>query len=78
MVGVFAPAGRLAEFFALWTFAVQLAAVVGPLTYGLVTWATHGNQRLAILVTGLFFVGGLALLARVRMPGREAAAVLPG
>lgn len=79
MVGVFAPAGRLAEFFALWTFAVQLAAVVGPLTYGLVTWVTHGNQRLAILVTGLFFVGGLALLARVRMPGRtERAAVLPG
>ncbi|HEY0296207.1 MAG TPA: MFS transporter [Bordetella sp.] len=70
MVGVFAPAERLAEFFALWTFAVQLAAVVGPLTYGLVTWFTHGNHRLAILVTGLFFVGGLALLARVRMPRR--------
>lgn len=71
MVGVFAPADRLAEFFALWTFAVQLAAVVGPLTYGLVTWVTHGNHRLAILLTGLFFVGGLALLARVRVPHRS-------
>ena len=60
-------AGRLAEFFSLWTFAVQLAAVIGPLTYGLVTWATDGNHRLAILVTGLFFVGGLALLSRVDM-----------
>ena len=38
--GALAPAGRLAEFFSLWTFAVQLAAVIGPLTYGLVTWAT--------------------------------------
>ena len=46
---------------------MQLAAVIGPLTYGLVTWATHGNHRLAILVTGLFFVGGLALLSRVDM-----------
>ncbi|ANY18205.1 MFS transporter [Bordetella pseudohinzii] len=65
MTGALAPEGRLAEFFALWTFAVQLAAVVGPLTYGLVTWITAGNHRLAILVTGLFFVGGLLLLARV-------------
>jgi UMF1 family MFS transporter len=65
MVGALAPAKRSAEFFALWTFSVQLAAVVGPLTYGLVTWLTHGNHRLAILVTGLFFVGGLALLKRV-------------
>ena len=65
--GALAPAGRLAEFFSLWTFAVQLAAVIGPLTYGLVTWATDGNHRLAILVTGLFFVGGLALLSRVDM-----------
>ncbi|WP_094813465.1 MFS transporter [Bordetella genomosp. 12] len=65
MTGALAPAGRLAEFFALWTFAVQLAAVIGPLTYGIVTWLTAGNHRLAILVTGLFFVGGLLLLARV-------------
>ncbi|AOB41494.1 MFS transporter [Bordetella parapertussis] len=67
MTGALAPAGRLAEFFALWTFAIQLAAVVGPLTYGLVTWLTVGNHRLAILVTGLFFVGGLILLTRVDM-----------
>jgi UMF1 family MFS transporter len=65
MVGALAPEKRLAEFFALWTFSVQLAAVIGPLTYGIVTWLTQGNHRLAILVTGLFFVGGLALLRRV-------------
>ena len=65
MVGALAPGKRLAEFFALWTFAVQLAAVVGPLTYGVVTWLTMGNHRLAILVTGVFFVGGLLLLTRV-------------
>jgi UMF1 family MFS transporter len=65
MTGALAPSTRLAEFFGLWTFAVQLAAVIGPLSYGLVTWLTGGNHRLAILLTGLFFVAGLALLARV-------------
>ncbi|MBV2182816.1 MAG: MFS transporter [Castellaniella sp.] len=65
MVGVLAPSHRPAEFFALWTFAVQLAAVVGPLTYGGLVWATHGDHRAALLVTGLFFVAGLWLLGRL-------------
>lgn len=65
MVGALAPAGRLAEFYGLWAFATQLAAVVGPLCYGLVTWATGGNHRLALLFTGLFFVLGLAVLTRL-------------
>jgi MFS transporter, UMF1 family len=62
MVGVFAPRARLAEFYGLWTFATSLASIVGPVTYGLVTWATAGNHRLAILSTGLFFaIGWLAI-----------------
>jgi len=65
MVGGLAPSGRLAEFYSLWTFATQLAAVVGPLSYGLVTWITGGNHRLALLITGLFFIAGLAVLARM-------------
>ena len=73
MAGAFAPEARLAEFFGLWTFAVRLAAIVGPMTYGLVTLATGGNHRAAILSTGLFFVAGLALLAPVDV-GRGVAA----
>ena len=65
MVGVLAPSHRPAEFYSLWTFATQLAAVTGPLCYGLVTWATAGNHRLALLLTGLFFVAGLLVLMRV-------------
>lgn len=65
MVGAFAPPGRLAEFYSLWTFATQLAAVVGPLSYGLVTWFTNGNHRLALLCTGLFFVVGFLVLMRL-------------
>lgn len=65
MVGAMAPRHRLAEFYSLWTFAIQLAAVVGPLCYGLVTWLTGGNHRLALLFTGMFFVAGLLVLSRV-------------
>ena len=65
LVGIFAPERHLAEFYGLWTFSVRLAAIIGPLTYGLVTWLTAGNHRLAILTTGLFFAIGLMLLRPV-------------
>ncbi|HLS43031.1 MAG TPA: MFS transporter [Paenalcaligenes sp.] len=65
MVGAFSPDQRLAEFYALWTFAIQLAAVVGPLCYGLVTWLTDGNHRLALSFTSSFFLGGLLVLWRI-------------
>jgi MFS transporter, UMF1 family len=39
-----------------------------------VTWFSQGDHRLAILVTGVFFVAGLALLAGVDVErGRRAA-----
>ena len=65
VAGLLAPPGRLAEFFGLWAFATRLSAIVGPVTYGLVTWVTGGNHRLAIASTGVFFVAGLWLLRRV-------------
>ncbi|MBX3605181.1 MAG: MFS transporter, partial [Piscinibacter sp.] len=74
VVGVFAPPAQRAEFFGLWTFATRLSAIVGPLTYGLVTWMTGGNHRLAILSTALFFVLGLVLLAPIRVERGIAAA----
>ena len=74
MAGLFAPANRLAEFFGLWTFAVRLSAIIGPITYGLVTLATAGNHRIAIFSTGIFFVLGLIVLRRVDMARGMAAA----
>ncbi len=65
MAALFAPADRLAEFFGLWTFAVRLSAIIGPITYGLVTLMTAGNHRIAILSTGAYFVVGLLVLRRV-------------
>ena len=65
IAGLLAPPARLAEFFGLWAFATRLAAILGPVTYGLVTWATAGNHRIAIVSTALFFVLGLLLLRPV-------------
>ena len=74
MVGVFAPQRQLAEFYGLWTFAIRLASIIGPLSYGAITWMTGGDQRKAILSTALLFVIGLVLLMRIDMArGRQAA-----
>ena len=67
MAGLLVPKQRLAEFFGLWTFAIRLASILGPLSYGLITWITGGNHRLAIGSTALLFVLGLWLLRPVDM-----------
>ena len=74
MVGYLSPASRAEEYFGLWGLAVKLSAIVGPITYGLVTWTTGGDHRLAILITGGYFVVGLAILATIDVArGRRAA-----
>jgi UMF1 family MFS transporter len=78
LVGYLSPEARRAEFFGLWGFAVKLSSIIGPMSYGLVTWVTRGDHRLAILVTGAFFVVGLALLSGVDVArGRRAALADP-
>jgi len=74
LVGALAPAARRAEFFGLWGLAVKLSAILGPVTYGLVSWLTQGNHRTAILFTGVFFVAGLLLLSGVDVARGERAA----
>ena len=64
-IAYLAPTGREAEIFGIWGVGVNLAAILGPLTYGLVTWFSGDEHRLAMLTTGLFFLVGLLLLWRV-------------
>ena len=74
MAGLFAPPKQLGEFFGLWTFATRLASIIGPLSYGAITWMTGGNQRIAIMSTSVLFLAGLLLLLPVNVQrGREAA-----
>ena len=63
IVAILSPKTRSAEFFSFWNMALWLAAIVGPLAYGSVTWITNNDHRLAICVTGLFF--GAAVLALI-------------
>jgi UMF1 family MFS transporter len=74
MAAMFAPQKQLAEFFGLWTFSTRLAAIIGPLMYGAITWATGGNQRVAIASTTLLFVAGLIALIPINVARGRAAA----
>lgn len=74
IVGLLAPPTRLAEFFGLWGLAVKLSAILGPMTYGLTSWLSGGDHRLAMLITGSYFVVGLLILAGVNLErGRQVA-----
>lgn len=77
LAGMFAPPRQLAEFYGLWTLAIRFSSIIGPLTYGAITWATGGNQRVAIMSTAVMFVIGLVLLLKVDV-GRGRAAALRG
>lgn len=75
MAGILAPTSQLAEFYGLWTFATRLASILGPLSYGLITWVTGGNHRIAIASTALLFLIGLVLLQPVNMARGRARAL---
>ena len=74
LVGVMSPKAQIAEFYGLWGLVVRLSGIVGPMLYGLVTWMTQGNHRLALLITGSMFVIGLYLLRAVDVNRGEQAA----
>lgn len=75
LVGYLSPPGRQAEFFGLWGLAVKFSSILGPLTYGAVTWLSGGDHRLAMLITGVYFIIGIALISGVDA-GRGRAAAL--
>ncbi|RPJ47288.1 MAG: MFS transporter [Betaproteobacteria bacterium] len=74
LVAYLSPPGRQAEFFGLWGLAVKLSSILGPLTYGAVTWLSGGDHRLAILITGGYFIAGIAIIAGVDAGRGRAAA----
>jgi UMF1 family MFS transporter len=63
------PKGREGEFFGCYALCGKTASILGPLVFGAVSYAMAGNQRVAILAVGLFFLMGLILLLRVRAGG---------
>ncbi len=74
LVAYLSPAGRHAEFLGLWGLAVKLSSILGPMTYGAVSWMSGGDHRLAMLGTGGFFLIGLFILYGIDIArGRQAA-----
>jgi len=66
MVGRLTPPDRSAQVFSLWSFAVRVASILGPLLYGLITYLSDGRQRLAIASTALLFLASLLVLSKIR------------
>jgi UMF1 family MFS transporter len=65
-VGRLTPPDRSAQVFSLWSFAVRVASILGPLLYGLITYLSDGRQRLAIASTALLFLASLWVLSKIR------------
>lgn len=59
------PPERKTEFFGFYSFFGKSSAVIGPLVFGLVSFLS-GNQRLAIISIGVFFLIGLFILSKVK------------
>ena len=60
-----APKDRIAQYFGLFALTGKVTSFIGPLLIGIVTAATD-SQKAGMATIVLFFVAGLALLARVR------------
>jgi len=74
MVGLFSPPSKSAEFFGFWGLSGKFSAILGILSFGLMSYLFASN-RVAILSTIFyFFVGTVILLFVNENRGREAAA----
>jgi UMF1 family MFS transporter len=60
-----APKDRIAQYFGLFALTGKVTSFIGPLLIGVITAMTE-SQKAGMAVLVLFFVAGLALLARVR------------
>jgi UMF1 family MFS transporter len=60
-----APKDRIAQYFGLFALTGKVTSFIGPLLIGVVT-AVTASQKAGMAVLVVFFVAGLALLARVK------------
>jgi MFS transporter, UMF1 family len=61
------PPDKKTEFFGFYSFFGKSSAVIGPMVFGLISYIS-GNQRLAIISIGFFFVIGMLILTKVKDP----------
>jgi MFS transporter, UMF1 family len=73
IVASLSPRAKSGEFFGIFGLAEKFAGILGPLLYGLVGEITH-DPRASVASTAIFFLAGLAVLARVDVAAGAAAA----
>jgi UMF1 family MFS transporter len=66
------PKEQQAELFGFYALVGKASAILGPALFGVASWLTGGNQRVAIVAVGTFFLVGLALVRGVRAGGPTA------
>lgn len=67
LVGVLAPKDKCSSFYSFWNMALWVANIIGPMTYGIITWLTHNDHRFAMLMVGSYFVFGLLFLLPMKV-----------
>lgn len=70
MMSKLVPFKSKTEFFGFYALLDKTSTLLGPLTFGLVSWLT-GSQKFAVLSVGVFFVVGMLLLKRVKENANE-------
>jgi len=53
------------EFFGFYSLFEKTSTILGPFTFGIVSWLT-GDQRIAVLSISIFFLSGYLLLRKVK------------
>ncbi len=64
-MGSITPDEKKTEFFGFYSLFEKTSTILGPLTFGLVSWLT-GNQRFAIISILVFFVAGYFVFRKVK------------
>ncbi len=67
------PKNKSAEFFGFFDVSQKFSGIIGPAIFGLIGQAT-GSSRISIFALVVFFIGGMYLLEKVRLPEGIAAA----
>lgn len=63
-MGKLTPDDKKTEFFGFFSLFEKTSTILGPLTFGLVSWLT-GNQRYAVASILVFFIAGYILFRKV-------------
>ncbi|MFQ5912570.1 MAG: MFS transporter [Nitrospinota bacterium] len=66
LMAFFIPEGKGGEFYGFYGVCGKMSAVLGPLTFGIIS-TLAGSQRIAILSVLFFFLAGMAVLWSVRV-----------